>query len=377
MTTNDISCLDGVIGLANCACPCREATAPEGFTESSSGLYLADLIPFNMADAGADCQNPTNAWNVLEKGRRMGYAMFLHDFRSRLSKRGKPRRENVRNARIGEEKARDVLTISKAYAGVHIPAAFNRGGYLNIKAIGGVFDAVGTTVVNIYNDKNVKVAGPFTITTTAPGEWAQTPVNVSLPLWQENGTLANYWIAYPVNQSNLPRAVRVWCPCSNVSLLNYNMDNPYWKNSNMRNPWTGWIMIGAWQGDTLTDFDTATCVSSSSGYTNGLTLEIGLSCDGASVLCEGGTDYSDPAAMAAAYAAYYASGINVGEIIASNMEPFRNSAVTGEFLKAAIPVWWERYEENLEYAVYNADLRGTDCLIWKPAMSISVKGKTP
>ena len=377
MTTNDISCLDDIIGLANCACPCREATAPEGYSESSSGLFLSDIIPLNMGDAGTDCESPTNAWNVFEKARRMGYAMFLHDFRSRLSKRGKPRRENIKSARIGEDKARDVLALTKAFAGVHIPAAYNRGGYMTIEAIGGVFDSVGTTVVNVYNDSSEVVAGPFTITTTTAGKWAEVSANARLPLWKENGELANYWIAYPANQSSLPRAVRVWCPCGGSSLPSYNMANPYWKTGVGRYDWTKWVMVGSWQGDTVTDFDLEACVSSSSGYTNGLTLKLSFSCDAGSVLCEGGADYNDPATMSAAYAAYYASAISAGEIIASNMEPFRNSAVTGEFLKAALPAWRERYEENLEYAVYNADLRGTDCLICKPAMSISVKGKTP
>lgn len=380
-STNDLSCLDGVIGLARCACPCLEATAPEGFDEATSGLYITDLVPLNMAEAGPDCENPTNPWNVLIRGRTLGASMFLNDFRSGLGKQATARRERYRG-QIGEVKARATIPLTKAYAGVHIPSAFIRGGYMRITSVGGVFDQDGTITARVYDQHNNTHGSPIVINTVGSpsGTNVEVAVDINLPLWLPSGELAQYWVAYEVHPDNLPRAIRVWCPtCGGSSLPAYSTSNPYWQTPNTRYSWTKWIMVGAWQGNSLTEFDLEADnnVSSSTGYTNGLTLTIELSCDPANVICLDGFDYSDPATMAAAYAAHYAMAICVGEQVMMNIEPFRESGVTNEILAVALPAWRTRYEENLAYAQFNADLTATDCVFCKPAFSLSVQGKKP
>lgn len=380
MTTNDLSCLDGVIGLARCACPCLSATAPVGYAAATSKLYIDDLLPLDMAGAGPDCESPTNPWNVLARGRTIGGTMFLNDYRNGLTKNTQSKRANFRG-QIGEDVARGVLPLTGVYAGVHIPTVNMKGGYLHISKVGGVFDQTGTITARIYDQSNKTHGSPIVINTVGSpsGTLVEVAVDISLPLWTSSGQMAQYWLVYPVNQANLPRPIRVWCPCNGSPIPVYSTDAPYWKNTNSRQAWTNWMQMGDWQGSSVTDFDLEAqkSLSSFSGYTNGLTLTIELTCDPVNVICMEAFDYSDPATMAAAVAYHYAAAISTAELIMMNIEPFRNSGVTAEILSAAIPAWRTRYEENLEYAKYNADLSQTDCLFCKPAFSMSIKGKTP
>lgn len=381
MTTPDLSCLTGVIGLANCACPCLEATAPTGWNDSTSGLFIADEIPLNMAETGKSCEDPTNPWNVLAEGRRMGMVTFMNDFRSRLSKRSQPRKKPVK-AFIGESKSREVVTLTKAYAGFHMPVAPMRGGYGTVKKLGGVFDVTGTIVVQIYNQDNEEIGDPVTINTvgSTSGTLVEVAVNIPLPLWTSRGAIAQYWAAYEVDPNNLPRAIRIWCPCNGNKLPDYSTYNPFWLQTSIhRTPWTQWAMVGAWEGDNLTDFDleAAKSLAQSGGLTNGLTMSIEFSCDLIGVICLDALDYSDPAALSAAMAYKYISVISTANKLLMNIDAYRSSAVTAELLAAMMPGWWDKYQENLEYATYHADLTQTDCVFCKPAFSISVKGKTP
>jgi hypothetical protein len=376
--TPDLTCLDGVLGLANCACPCLEQTAPEGWNTSASGLYLADLIPLDMADSGHSCDDVANPWNILDAGRRSGAAMFMNDFRARLAKRAKKSRETYKG-RIGEETARTTITPTHTYAGAQIPAAFIRGGYVTM-TIGGVFSANGTIDVQIYDRFNVAVGAPIVLTTIADKHVTAT-VSRKLPLWTDQGQQAIYWAVYEVNPANLPKAIRVWCPtCQTSALPVYNSATPYWgKPCSHRQKWVEWFGVAPWEGDTLTDFDLAaeTLLTSNTGYTNGLTFSVELTCDPASVICLGGMDYSDPAVMSAAYAYYYAAAICDAEMLLRNTQAMRSAAVTDVKLAEFIPTWQTRYNETLDYAVYQADLKSTDCVVCKPAFQMKIQGKTP
>ena len=43
----DTTCYIKAVGLASCACPCAADTAPTGWNDSDSGLYVADLAPLD------------------------------------------------------------------------------------------------------------------------------------------------------------------------------------------------------------------------------------------------------------------------------------------------------------------------------------------
>ena len=378
MSAPDLSCLTGVIGLANCACPCLEQTAPEGWNTSTSGLFLGDLIPLNMADSGHSCDDVANPWNVLAAGRRAGGPMFMADFRSRLGKRTTKRRETYKG-RIGEDAAREIVTPTGTYAGARIPTANIKGGYLTITKFGGVFSANGSISVQIYDRYNRAISTPIVITTVA-NTLSETITARVLPLWTESGQRAEYFAVYTVNPANLPKAIRVYCPCGGTACPTFNTANPYWTGGDQhRYKWMNWIGVGPWSGDTLTDFDLEAekNLLSSTGYTNGLTMQIELTCDATSVVCLGGMDYGNEATLSAAFAYYYACAIQTAGMLLRNTEAFRSAAVTAEMLAAWITVWQEKYEKALDFATYNADLTQTDCVFCKSAFTLTVEGKTP
>ena len=133
MAALDTSCLTGVIGLANCACPCLEDIAPEGYNDSDSGLYITDLVPMEMLGGTDKCTDPGSPWNTVDKARDRGANLVLKDVRAGIMKRNQAVRPYFKGM-IGEKSSRDVRSLSTTYAWARISSPQNRGGELHIAA---------------------------------------------------------------------------------------------------------------------------------------------------------------------------------------------------------------------------------------------------
>jgi hypothetical protein len=247
MAALDISCLDGVLGLSNCACPCLEDSAPEGYNDSLSGLYITDLVPMEMLGGTDKCTDSGSPWNTVDRARTQGANMLMKDVRSGLMKRNQSTRPYY-NGMIGEQTARDVRSIANTYAGLRIWSPRNKGGKMRITRLGGIFNGDGTVEVGIYDRFNNQIGDAITITTSA-GRYAYTACDITLNLWAEGADSAQYFLAYTVNQSNLPRANRLFCPtCSRKNLPVFSTLSPY--TSKAAIGWTGpqgwanWVMPG-------------------------------------------------------------------------------------------------------------------------------------
>lgn len=377
MTQVDNSCLDGIIGLANCACPCLEGTAPTGWDESNSGLFIADLIPMSMLEGADDCSDPENPWNLLHNGFEQGGNQLMKDLRAGLMKKNQLIRTAFRGV-IGEKQSRDVLTLSTTYAGVRVSSPQIRGGYLRASAIGGIFNATGPIAVSCYNRFNALVGGPWTINTVA-GVWSSTSITLSLPLWVDGAENPEYFFSYTVNQNNLPRANRLWCPgCAKESIPTFSIEKPYYMRT-WRGPqsWANWAMVGAWSGNSLTDFDLLSDETMTGSGMNGLTISCEFSCDPATAVCLDDLDFSDPVALSFAHAFRYIAAINVAEKIIRNPAPYRNAAVSKEILAVDIQQWYKDYQTNLDYVLYNVNQNASDCIFCKPTFSLSLQSKLP
>lgn len=375
MATLDTSCLDGVVGLADCACPCYTDTAPEGYNEATSGLYIADILPINMAEGADDCNDPDNPWNVLERGAIEGKSMLYKDIQAGLMKSNQLTRPSFTGL-IGEKKSRDVLSLTKTYAGLRIWSPNIRGGYLRINKIGGVFNAVGSVVVRVYDQFNTKIGSDITLTTTAGG-YVTANANLKLPLWQDGADNCQYFLSYTVADSPAPRGVRAWCPtCAGVQIPTFNLEKPYTGgNWRREQAWAKWLMIGGWERDSQTEFDLMAENISADSKSNGLVLEAELSCDPFTSVCLDSIDYSDPVAISMAHALRYAMAICTAEKIIRRTEPYRNAVVAREILAQDIQQWYTDYQKNVEYVTYHANVRGTDCIFCKPKFAMSVESK--
>lgn len=378
MAALDISCLSGVVGLANCECPCYTDIAPDGYNTSSSGLYIADLVPLSMIGEGDKCSDPSNPWNMMDRARTQGANMVLNDVRSGIMKRNQVARTKY-TGMIGEKTARDVRSVSTTYAGVRISTPRIKGGYMRITSIGGVFNASGTVSVRIYDRFNATVGAAVVITTVA-GQHASATCNINLPLWVDGAAWPEYFAVYTVDQDNLPRDNRLFCPsCSRDTLPVFSLSHPYYSTRKWTGTagWANWVMVSGWGGDTLTGFDLEAENATGEYYMNGLTITAEFNCDPVSSICVDGLDYSDPVALSLAHAYRYASAITLAQMIGRSPEVLRNANIAKEVLAADVQNWWKDYQTNIEFVTYHAPVSNTDCVYCKPAFSMSVTPKLP
>lgn len=378
MAALDTTCLTGVLGLADCECPCFTDIAPEGYNDSTSGLFLADLVPLSLVGEGSACTDPRNPWNMMDKARTQGANMVLNDVRSGIMKRNQYAKAKY-TGMIGEKTARDVRSLSNTYAGVRIVPPRMKGGYYRLTSIGGVFNASGSISVQIYDRFNQTVSSPVVITTVS-GQHASTSCNITLPLWADGADRAQYFAVYTVNQSNLPRDNRLFCPsCNRDSLPLFSLNNPYYATRKWTGAasWANWAMVTSWNGDNLTDFDLSADVETGEYYMNGLTLTGEFYCDPISSLCVDGLDYSEPVALSFAHAYRYAAAITLAQMIGRSPEVLRNANIAKEVLAADVQNWWKDYQANVDFVTFNAPVTLTDCVFCKPAFSMSIQSKTP
>lgn len=378
MASLDTTCFDGVVGLASCACPCIEELAPTGWDAANSGLYVNDLLPLDMAEGSDRCNDPQNPWNLLSNSLEQAKIMLANDVKAGLMKRNQLTRKPF-TGMIGEKASRNALTLSKPYAGVRIMANKVKGGYYRLTSIGGVFAATGTVSVQIYDRFNAAIGSPISISTTA-GQWAETACNVKLPLWVDGAEYAQYFLLYSVNQNNIPRAIKPYCPPCNRGTTPpiFSVEAPhYQKGWTGALGWANWIMVGGFEADNITDFDLLADEVFTSEYTNGLTITGELYCDPITSVCLSELNYSDPVALSLAHALRYMAAIIAAEKIIRNPAPYRNSQVSREILATDIQQWWKDYEANVNYATYNAELTNSDCIFCKPAFSMSIQSKLP
>lgn len=373
----DLTCFDGVLGLASCECPCLTETAPDGYNDSTAGLYIADLIPLSMLDGVENCSDPANPWNLLDNARTQGANTLLKDLKAGLMRKNQLTRQPYKGM-VGEKSARDVQSLSNTYAGLRISAPRIKGGYMRITRIGGIFNATGSISVRIYDRFNATVGSAVVISTVA-GQHTSTSCDISLPLWVDGASNPEYFAVYTVNQSNLPRANRVWCPtCSKNAIPSFDTESPYFAKSwRGDQSWANWAMIGAWSGDSLTEFDLESTYTTSGSGMNGLTLQCEFSCDPTTAVCLDELDFNDPVALSLAHAFRYISAIYAAEKIIRNPEPYRNAAVSREVLAVDIQQWWKDYQTNVEFVTYHANQNNTDCIFCKPKFSLSVESKLP
>ena len=376
----DITCFDEVIGLADCECPCLTETAPAGYSDNTSGLYIADLIPLNMATGADKCSDPDNPWNVLAWARTQGQNQLVKDLQAEMMKRNKFVRAPYKGM-IGEKSSRETASLSKTYAGIRISAPQIRGAKMRITSIGGVFTASGSVSVRIYDRFNNTVGSAAVITTIANAH-ASTACDIELPLHIDGATNPEYFAVFTANQSNLPRNTRAWCPtCTKSPVPPFSLTAPYYIRNG--SPWIGtqgwanWLMVGAWEGDNLTDFDIHADDATTGSGMNGLTISCEITCDPLTSICDDGLDFTDPVALSVAHAFRYIAAIHAAERIIRNPAPFRNAAVTAQILAEDIKQWYLDYRTNLEYAAYHANANGSGCLICKPKFSMGIESKIP
>lgn len=369
-----VECLITSVGLANCACPCDEETAPEGWNDSLSGLFIADLVPLASIGSADDCTSPGNPWTALAKFRTQAATTFRSDLAAVLSKRNKETRATYKGG-IGETASRDVVSLSKNYAGLRIHCAHVPHGMFLLEKIGGVFNANGTVLVYVYDRYNELLAGEYQIDTVA-GRHSEVTLDppIELPTYTQFGEAAEYFLVYEKNASNLPRANRTMCPtCKGVSDV-FSVGETWPVYPAGIPAWANWLMLGGFQSDDLESFDIVAAEQSATSETNGLTITVSLQCDKTRFICTDTWDANNPLQVVAAHAIYYyAASLAIGaKLTALGVD--RGTIANRDEWKEKKEAYLKQYYDRLEYLGEAAKPYDAGCLECKLPVSIRTSG---
>lgn len=364
-----MACYDNIIGLARQDCPCIEAAPPTGYSTSQSGLYIADLPPFNEMEGYNEC-GQGSVWDVLDRARTQAVTTFTADTNAALLSVFTPRRERFKG-QIGEAYGREAFTTSDTYAGIRIACNPMRGGTMKITGIGTLFNASGTLTLKLYNSLNVKIGDDITVNVSNGFTLNTLTTAIELPMYVNFDDKHEYFLVYTFNPSNAARINTVGSCCGFVP--RYDMGNPMWGagHSGSR-AWANWIMVGGWTGNTLTEFDQ--CSQTSTTRMNGLALQVELGCDVGLVLCNEALDFTrDTLALSMAYAILWKSGEIAASLLLGSTRLTRTATANREFLKEQRAMFAKKYENNLDYVTQNAALSAsTDCLTCKDDIGMTV-----
>ncbi len=361
--------------MANCACPCDEETAPEGWNDGAAGLFIADLVPLASIGNADDCASPGNPWTALDKFRRQAATTFRSDLAAVLSKRNKERRATYKGG-IGETASREVVALSKLYAGLRIHCAHVPNGTFLLEKIGGVFDKDGAVDVYVYDRYNTLIAGAYQLDTVAGrhSEVILDPV-INLPTYTQFGEPAEYFLVYEKDAANLPRANRTMCPtCRGVADV-FSIGETWPVYAAGVPAWANWLMLGGFQADNLESFDIISGAETiAPRQTNGLTISVSLECDKTRFICADEWDGNNPLQVVAAHAIYYyAASLAIGaKLTALGVD--RGTIANRDEWKEKKEAYAKQYYDRLEYLGEAAKPYEGGCLECKAPITVRTSG---
>lgn len=355
----NITCFDDIIGLSEGGCLDCLDVADQG-TESLSGLYLDTLEQLAAVDEIKVCKDQT-LWQVMANARNEGIRRFMGDANGMLASRYKWKRENW-SGNLGRYTSTGTYEKGAGnYAGIRIKPAPVAGGVLRIKAVNTLFKESGTISLKVYNSRNqllstntLNVSAGYTVNTLV------TPIE--LPLYDNLlGSDLEYFFVYEsTKEASLNEA---YCTCGGFNVT-YNCDQPYYGMTakSMENRWSQWLMVGGWEGTSLTAFDDVPVTAGAYAY--GLVLDVDIFCNSSEVICKDEIkfDGSNVLAYSIAYAILYASADYLAMRLLSSTKLTRTVMTNRETMLQARKEWEGKYIEHISYVVDNLDLSRNDCL---------------
>lgn len=206
-----LSCLTGIVGVADTDCDCYEDGRPDDYNEAASGLYLNQLVDLDLLAQAYQCQGAT-VWSIGAKAIKEATIRFQNNLLQCWSAKHKAREQW--KGLVGERDCPQVLTPGTTYAGLLLcPDSNIEQGEIVITGIGTMFTQTAEVTVTIYDN----VTGALhevdldTTANTFQSNTLGTPI--VLPFNGTDGTARRYWILYTVT-SNKPKLGDVNCGCS-------------------------------------------------------------------------------------------------------------------------------------------------------------------
>lgn len=269
MTTPN--CFTNIIGITRNPCECLEPYLPEGYTESTSGLYMDELpqAPFNLAiiqSISSECDK--DLATRLTNARQQAYDDFKKDLFQQLQARFQSKFKSFAG-NIGSTSGTSYLTPGGSKVALVINAKKNRGVTITVRKVYTNFSASGTLAVKVYKQQgNVLDETPLyefdLLVSNTSATTDLTSLGIKLPATDESGKELKYYFVYDNIGSN-PRNFSNSCGCGD-------------KEATMKT----YMTSNAVNAGSLQDLVSA----ARTPYLNGLNLEVTIDCGNDDIICQ-------------------------------------------------------------------------------------------
>ena len=354
-------CYDKIIGLSDSDCVCTQPGRPADYDTSKSGIYLDELSSIARLIGLAECDK--TVWDILEKARSSAVKQFVADTNALLGKKYSLKRKAATSQIIGQIKHKDTYSPTKNYAVVPIVCAPVRGGIMRLHRLGATFTQTGTFDLQLYNNVDGLVE-TFTMSTVA-NKLTTTTIDKEYPLYSKYAQPLEYYLVYPFDAANLPKATHVHCGCGGWTPV-FDKNNPYYLNIGQRKSagWSDFVMVGGKEILSLTELESEVTGVGNSMF--GISIDASFSCKVDEVICEGAMDFvGNPLALSAALAVQYAAGAYVArKVMKSAILNIENMVGLDDWEYDEM-TWMEKYNEKVNYIVSQVDHTANDCLTCK------------
>lgn len=261
-----MNCLTNIVGITRTPCECLEPDLPEGYTESTSGLYMDELAesPFQLMAIKSlnDCGKDTAF--LLTNAREQAINQFRTDLFMHLQQRFKTRTPPYTGLIGKDGSGYPSLAVYGSVAGVKLDTRYNRGSSITVKNIKVASTTVGTFELTIYKKQGSKNFTPLhTILLEADGgvKDNELPEPIVLDLADQSEEMLSYYFMYSLADMT-PRSNPVTCGCGSENDLHR------------------WLTASGVNGNIVD------AKLSSSQYANGIILGVDIRCGNDDIICK-------------------------------------------------------------------------------------------
>jgi hypothetical protein len=284
------TCLETVVGLSRTACACWDTGKPVDFNTSESGLFVSDLVPLQMANSAADCEQG-GVWDIMQTARTNAINTFLAELPATLNKNWTPTLTPFLGW-AGSNKFNSSLSVLQNgnFVGLRLVPHQIKGGVIILRSVelaleGLAFPAV--VNVQVYSNRDpTLVLGTAAVTLTTSGKFYAanfaTPVTLDISDKDSAGrTYVDPYLEYYIVYS-MPVGGRYVNNTINEGGCNFCMGRNA-ADVNRLTPYVQYVSLAGVENDTIAGMTTPRNLTQNA---NGLRLNADYGCQQISWLCD-------------------------------------------------------------------------------------------
>jgi len=353
-------CFDGLVGISRKESnPCFPAI-PADYKKSKFNLFLDELeggITLDSIQSALD--DPSYLIEKFKVAISGAQNFFKADLLADLAMRYKTASEPFMGI-VGNRSFARTRQMASQWAGMKLKVKPKIGAYLSISKIYLYMDQ---TVEEIpfeiaklrklhdgtYVEELVKALTLSSVANSEKENNLSEPI--TLPLFELDGTTADYYLLYDRSAGFLPKdnAARCNCGRSELRLFQY-------------------LEAAGVEGNRNTPQDMSTAIVS-----NGIVLQAEAKCGTDDVICDA-MEINEAVGMITAYAQWYKAGEILIDAILASSEINRYTTANRDFLYSRKNKFNQEYHARIRWIGENINLSGTDCYACDEDKGIALKG---